>query len=117
MTGLREYVRVPSAPAVAAFSPGTRPSKPPSGQSGLNGGLGRQLEAELGVEIGVLAVAVADLLRAEQLDEDADDRGVELAARDAHELRDRLGRGDRLTVGVARRHHVVGVRDRDDAPA
>ena len=36
------------------------------------------------------------------------------ASGDAAQLLDRLARGHRFAVGVARRHHVVGVRDRDD---
>ena len=53
----------------------------------------------------------------EHRDEDLDDLAVELRAADAPQLRDRLRRGDRLAVGVARRHHVVGVGDGDHPAA
>ena len=52
-------------------------------------------------------------LRVEQRHELVHQRRVELLARHAPHLRDRLGRGERRAVGVARDHHVVGVGDRD----
>ena len=41
-------------------------------------------------------------------------RGVELFAGDPAQLEDRVVRGHRRAVGVARGHHVVGVGDGDD---
>src|SRR3954452_3590388 len=48
------------------------------------------LELQLGVEVGLLAMAVAEVLARQQLDEDLDEVAVELAAGDALELLDRL---------------------------
>ena len=66
--------------------------------------------------VGVVAVAERDVLVGQHLlDEDLDQLAVELAARDAAQLLDRLRRADRRAVGVAAGHHVVGVGDRDHA--
>ena len=50
----------------------------------------------------------------EQLDEDLDEALIELGAGDAAELDDRVVARHRRAVGVACRHHVIGVGDRDD---
>ena len=49
--------------------------------------------------------------------EGLDDLRVELGAGDAAQLRQRRLGAHRAPVGVARRHHVVGVRDGHDARA
>ena len=55
-----------------------------------------------------------DVLALEQLDEDLDEAGVELFAGDPSQLDDRVVARHRRAVGIARRHHVVGVGDGDD---
>ena len=75
---------------------------------------GSAIEGELTLEVGVLAVAVGNVLVGEDLDEEVDYSAVELGAGDPAELRDGVVGADRVPVGVARRHHVVGIRDRDD---
>ena len=72
------------------------------------------LERQLGVEVGVVGVAEGDVVAGEDRDEGLDDDGVELGAGAALELAHRVHRGDRVAVGVARRHDVVGVGDGDD---
>ena len=72
------------------------------------------LQLELGVEVGVLAVAVAQVAGLEEGDEDLDEVVVELAAGHTPQFLDRLRRADRKAVGVARGHHVVDVGDGQD---
>src|SRR5436190_1811878 len=56
---------------------------------------------ELGLEVGVVAVGERRLVVADHVaDEDLDELRVELGAGDAAQLGDRVGRGDRVAVGV-----------------
>src|SRR5436309_14706055 len=73
------------------------------------------VERELGVEVGVLTVAVTHMLAGKHFDEHLDKTCVQLGAGDAPKLVDRLERGDRLPVGIARRHDVVNVGNGNDA--
>src|SRR6478735_7016371 len=58
------------------------------------------LEVQLGVEVGVVAVAEDEVAALDHLDEQPDEVCVELGAGDPLQLDDRLGAGDRLAVGV-----------------
>src|SRR4051794_15548932 len=104
-----------SAMSCPASTPATLPQERSGGDLRLRVLADPALEIDLGLEVGVVAVVEADAAALEDLDEDLDERAVELGAADAAQLGDRLGRRDRLAVGVARRHHVVGVGDRDHA--
>ena len=71
-------------------------------------------ESQLGLEVGVVAVAEGEVAGRQQADEDLDDVRVELAARATGAARrSPPATRDRLAVGVAGGDHVVGVGDGD----
>src|SRR4051812_4839987 len=75
----------------------------------LEEGAHAAVEPELTLEVTVGRVLERDASLLENADEDLDQGAVELGARDAAQLGDRLARRHRLPIRVACGHHVVRV--------
>ena len=107
-------LRQPDAEPTGVLSPCWNPEAVRAAVFGAGGDRDPRLERELLLEVRGVDVLEGDVVAFDQLDEDLDEFGVELLAGDPAQLDDRVVRGHRRPVGVARGHHVVGVGDRDD---